>query len=116
MEVRCTHCGISHELRGKQYLCPDCKRVHQNGLHKRNREAWYDIVGSECEVCGYCNSTAALDFHHNDPSEKLFGIGSKFNAHHPDTCKPEIRKAILLEVGKCKLMCSNCHRELHDNE
>ena len=115
-EVKCTKCGVMHELKGKQYLCKPCKKAHQNRLHKHNRDRWYEIVGNTCIRCGYNKSTAALDFHHRDPSEKLFGIGTAFNARNPDTCSRVVRDQVLMEVAKCDLLCSNCHREIHDDE
>lgn len=44
-----------------------------------------------------------MEFHHVDPSSKLFGIGSG------DTRSWETVKA---ELDKCVLLCSNCHKEV----
>ena len=115
-KVICTKCGTLHVLKGKQYLCKDCKREHQRMTNRRNRARWYEIIGSACITCGYSKSTAALDFHHRDPSEKLFAIAPKLNAINPDSCKSGVRDQILAEVAKCDLICANCHRERHELE
>ena len=46
-----------------------------------------------------------LEFHHLNPDEKDFGIGTKGY-----TRSIEINKQ---EVDKCILVCANCHREIH---
>ena len=67
-----------------------------------------DIVytmGGKCCVCGYNKCNRALDVHHLDGDEKDFGISTKLNRSW---------KAISEELKKCALVCSNCHREIHD--
>jgi formate-dependent nitrite reductase cytochrome c552 subunit len=46
-----------------------------------------------------------LEFHHLEPSEKDFGIGSKGHTRSFEKIK--------LELDKCNLLCANCHREEH---
>jgi len=64
-----------------------------------------EYKGNKCEICNYDKCKAALEFHHKDPKEKDFNIGGK-------TYSFEVLKK---EVDKCLLVCSNCHREIHDN-
>lgn len=47
----------------------------------------------------------SLHFHHRDPAQKLFSIGSG-----------RIRKysRLLEEATKCDLVCANCHAEIHE--
>jgi hypothetical protein len=43
-----------------------------------------------------------LDFHHRDPSQKLFQV-----------CQSAVGRrteAILAEMAKCTVLCANCHR------
>jgi endogenous inhibitor of DNA gyrase (YacG/DUF329 family) len=61
--------------------------------------------GGACIRCGYNTCIKALEFHHMDPSEKDFTIS---NDHF------KLQEAID-ESEKCILICSNCHRELHDD-
>ena len=63
--------------------------------------------GGKCELCGYDKNIAALDFHHKDPSTKKFQLDSR---HLSNTTVEEI----IEESKKCILVCSNCHRELHN--
>jgi hypothetical protein len=65
-----------------------------------------EIMGGCCENCGYNKNVAAFDFHHIDPSEKEYQLDMrKLSNTRMDK--------LLDEVKKCKLLCSNCHRELH---
>ncbi len=45
-----------------------------------------------------------MDFHHPDALEKDFSISSKITSF----------AAIEAELRKCVLLCSRCHREVHD--
>lgn len=86
-----------------------------NGSNYRNlknsriklKERLVEYKGGKCEKCGYNKCITALEFHHIDPNEKDFGIGS-FNVLSFDKCKRE--------VDKCILVCANCHREIHYEE
>ena len=62
--------------------------------------------GGKCGICGYCKCDDVLDFHHIDPTQKEFSFGS-IRAN----CKNW--GSIVLEIKKCVMLCSNCHREYH---
>ena len=67
-------------------------------------------MGGKCTCCGYNGCNSALEFHHLNPNEKDFGFGDyKYTIN--ETRWPDIVK----ELKKCILVCSNCHREIHDN-
>lgn len=74
---------------------------------KNTKEKLVNAMGGKCAVCGYCKTHAALEFHHIDPNEKEFSFGS---------ARGSIVnwKKLVEEVKKCILLCSNCHREIHD--
>lgn len=61
--------------------------------------------GGKCIRCGYNKCLKALEFHHVDPSKKDFTIS---NDHF------KLLEAVK-ETKKCILICSNCHKEFHDN-
>lgn len=61
--------------------------------------------GGRCVRCGYNTCIKALEFHHINPAQKDFTIS---NDHF------KLQEAIE-ESKKCILICSNCHKELHDN-
>ncbi len=58
--------------------------------------------------CRNCEETApeCLDFHHPNPAEKSESV----NKMVPQGYGWE---AIKKEIGKCVLLCANCHRQLH---
>ena len=58
-----------------------------------------------CKICGE-QDIACLDFHHRNQAEKEGNISVlKFR-------KVSIEK-IQIEINKCDILCSNCHRKLH---
>lgn len=92
---------------GKKYM-NYCKKCHNARLAKNVREFKLRCVehkGGKCEFCGYKKCIAALEFHHIDPSEKEFLIARAPKKGFSDIVK--------LELDKCLLLCSNCHREEH---
>lgn len=73
---------------------------------RRNRKLnLIKVLGGKCQICGFDLFPAALEFHHEDPNEKDFGIASKGTCHDLETDLAEIRK--------CYLLCANCHRGVH---
>lgn len=66
-----------------------------------------ELFGGKCEMCGYDKNIAAFDFHHKNPYEKSFEVKIKLLQTKKD-------EEILEEAMKCMLLCSNCHRELHN--
>ena len=62
------------------------------------------IIGGKCCVCGYSKAISALEFHHLNPSQKEYQLSS-------GNCR-SIQED-LKEAKKCILVCSNCHKEIH---
>ncbi len=67
------------------------------------------LLGGKCRICSYHKYQSALDFHHMDEGTKEFNIANRISS-----C--DFNKEMLYELGKCVLLCSNCHRALHANE
>jgi len=66
-----------------------------------------DLRGSCCEICGYNKNLAALEFHHKKPGEKESQLDMrKLSNSSMDW--------IMKEFEKCKVVCANCHREVHN--
>ena len=63
-----------------------------------------EIMGGCCKLCGYSKCTAALEFHHIDPTQKDFTFSKSKNLSWDKIDK---------ELQKCILVCANCHREIH---
>ena len=86
------------------------KREVGESTRRARKEYLVDLLGGKCQKCGYDKSYAALDFHHIDRASKLFNIGQAIIEMDDFTFK---RLVVDEVVKKCKLLCSNCHRELH---
>jgi hypothetical protein len=73
---------------------------------KRTRERMLESMGSKCACCEYDRCLDILEFHHIDPKEKSFSLGS---------ARANIFswKTIVKELKKCILVCQNCHGEIH---
>ncbi len=100
-------------------LCLDCSKIvfkewrilnkEKYNKHYRTRR-WerklraIEYKGSICECCKQKVHPAAFDFHHIDPKEKDTDPGLMMS------CSDE---KLFLELDKCVLLCSNCHREEH---
>jgi len=94
------------------YTTPNEKaKVNRRTLICRynKRKKYKMLAGGKCQRCGYDKCFDALCFHHLNPIEKKFEVGTAIMNCTPDQ---EIRD----EIKKCTLVCSNCHFELHSNE
>jgi ribosomal protein L37AE/L43A len=75
-------------------------------VSKRNHDLKRRAVeykGGCCQVCGYSRFLGALEFHHTDPSQKDWTVARNHRAW----------EVLKVELDKCILLCSNCHREEH---
>lgn len=92
------------EVNGR-YRCKPCRN---EAVSKRRRVVKCKLVnmlGGKCQICGYCRCQEALQFHHVDPSAKMFCI-----SHNP--CKAWAR--VVKEASQCVLLCANCHAEVEN--
>jgi hypothetical protein len=107
----CSICG--KELTGKQKLY--CSAVCKNAFHqsypaqrRRGLERKLILVkmlGGKCSRCSYSLNLAALVFHHLSGKEFKLDVRSLSNRRIDP---------ILKEVAKCRLLCHNCHAEVHN--
>ena len=84
------------------------EQIKQRAAQKRSRDKkrkQYDAMMRQhwCSVCGK-NDHEVLEWHHVNPAEKSFGIGSS-------TCRRE--EVVRLEMARCVVMCRNCHKIFH---
>lgn len=104
----CSRCGctdVDKFYGHKKYICAECFKKESLDRFRKNKKMAVDLLGSSCSRCGYNKSVSALEFHHSDPSVK----DPKFsNMSHWSFAR------IKDELNTCVLLCSNCHRELHD--
>ena len=97
--------GIRDGVQRYKSKCKICQGEVDRARYKRQR----DFLGSlklRCEKCGETRPEV-LDFHHRNPAEKDFTIG-----------RSPIRteESLMVEIEKCVVLCSNCHREFHFRE
>ena len=134
MRKICTKCGVEKDenefhkktKNRRHSICKECKRnydkiwYHENDnrRNKLNRNAKERIIRNKkfireyklavgCQICGYNKTHYALEFHHEDGNDKKYNIS---------LMKTLSIETILKEIKKCKVVCSNCHREIHANE
>ena len=113
----CISCGAKLKGRQRSYCSRQCKSKFLNSegrgydrQSKRGLKRKLDLVkkkGGSCEICGYRKNLTALTFHHLN--DKKFNLDSKNIANHK-------WEDVLLESGKCQLLCHNCHMETHHPE
>ena len=130
MEIVCTKCKEekdssefckrTNSKTGFQPACKSCMnlayrvtRAKSSGRYKqvqKDREEMYvkryqDWKATlKCSVCPE-NSPCCLEFHHTDPSEKENTVSNMVRCSSWDT--------LMLEVAKCVVLCSNCHKKVH---
>ena len=73
---------------------------------KLNKQILINTFGKKCQICGYDDCPAALEFHHLNPKNKEFNI-SKIAGKNTLSYKD------IQEICGCILVCANCHREIH---
>jgi hypothetical protein len=104
-ELGCSKSLISY------YVNPNGKTSMLNRQNKnrfRRRTTYKNMLGGRCQKCGYKKCMDALQFHHKDPSQKLFGIQDAVWGQVKAT-----EEEIIKEIEKCTLLCANCHYEIH---
>jgi 5-methylcytosine-specific restriction endonuclease McrA len=90
----------------KRYRCKKCNTEAVIKRRKLVKVKSVEYKGGKCERCGYDKFVGALEFHHTNPNEKDFHISQSGHSRSWERVKQEL--------DKCILLCSNCHKELHD--
>ena|SRR5438067_4436966 len=124
MNKWCGKCGrlrnerfFNHRRRsGLQPYCRDCQRAVAKEHYITNRSYYLEkadrhrsklkrlireIKSQPCFDCGVAYPYYIMDFDHREG--KAFNLGG---AHSRQSIK-----AIMTEIAKCDVVCSNCHRE-----
>lgn len=111
----CKRCNIDkddsefykHRRRGiiKPYgVCIECTKIKSKENYDNKAEALKILKSAiGCKKCGE-KRHYMLDFHHRNPEEKEVVISD---------CTRKSLHALLEELKKCDILCSNCHREWH---
>ena len=115
----CTTCNLDKPLdefynqtdrKNGSSSCKTCFNIYCGQRWIRTKIKALEYLGSKCLDCSnsYPNQPYVIfDFHHRDPTQK-------------DVMWDHLRKRswdkIIIELDKCDLLCSNCHRIRHHNE
>jgi hypothetical protein len=87
-----------------RYRCKRCRIEAVSARRRRVKQILVREAGGACRLCGYSRYAGALQFHHVDPTKKMFALSSRGLAR-------SLAKA-RQEVVKCVLLCANCHAEV----
>jgi hypothetical protein len=104
---KCGKCGETNPAKfygHKRKMCGSCHNAYntKQGQDKRLRAT--KELGGKCQVCGFDQYSCSLDLHHRDPIAKAPNFRSM---------RGWSWERILLELGKCILLCKNCHAAHH---
>ena len=107
MKYECRTCGKTGEenfYENARYQCKQCWNKRTSQSQKDKVKSIKEHYGGKCVRCGYNKCQDALEFHHQDPTQKEFHLGEKRGL--------SIEK-LIPELNKCLLVCRNCHTEIH---
>lgn len=93
----------------KDYLGNYAERREKINARRRELKKEWDAFKCtlKCTKCGF-DHPAALDFHHEDPTEKEHNVNRLVS-------DGRFKKAYE-EIKKCIVLCANCHRVHHWEE
>ena len=69
---------------------------------KRIKIALVKAFGDHCQLCGKSYPNSVYEFHHLNPDDKEFNLGSSSTTRS--------RESYVNEANKCCMLCANCHR------
>jgi 5-methylcytosine-specific restriction endonuclease McrA len=106
MEKICEVHGVVKTTGTRYSTCTKCNSDRVRRRRHRLKEMAIAYKGGECCKCGYSKCKGAMEFHHRDPTQKDFGLG--MGGHTRSWARMKV------ELEKCDMLCSNCHREEHE--
>jgi excisionase family DNA binding protein len=86
------------------YRCLRCRTEAVARRRRRLKEILVSEAGGRCTLCGYDRYIGALQFHHRNSEDKVFGVGERGMTRS--------LAAVRAEAAKCVLLCANCHAEV----
>jgi transposase len=103
LQMNCRHHGMTTFLLRADggWRCIKCNRARVVAWRRRAKRRLVQEAGGRCQLCGYDEHMAALQFHHLDPSRKSFGLSMRGFTRSFEKMRSE--------AAKCVLLCANCH-------
>lgn len=90
---------------GKNPQCRQCQNDAKKKKRATNKLKAVNYLGGKCKRCDIkSNCLDIYDFHHRDPNQKEESLNRLVNTDWD---------AIVKELEKCDLLCSNCHKITH---
>lgn len=101
--LRCSHHGHTAFFQRSDggFRCLKCNIAAVSERRRRVKHQLVQEAGGSCRICGFKEHQAALQFHHRDPSQKLFHLSHKGMTRGISRMR--------VEAKKCVLLCANCH-------
>jgi len=99
----CIDCNKPISKKGGFNRCVSHYKQRRLKIIKESIIEWF---GGSCQKCKKSYPYYVYDFHHKDKSQKDFSPGLALATRSTET--------ISKELIKCELLCSNCHREVHN--
>ena len=101
--LRCPRHGHTTFVRRADggFRCLKCSIAAVSERRRLVKRQLVNEAGGQCRICGFNQHQSALQFHHRDPSKKLFHLGYRGMTRGIDQMRAEARK--------CVLLCANCH-------
>ncbi len=109
-------------LARRNYKCKICAREYCKAHYRKDKSRYIaraakqnavakaaimsvvnGIKSDPCMDCGRCYPSCVMEFHHRDPAQKISCVSKMALSLAPIG-------RVLLEIGKCDLLCANCHR------
>lgn len=105
----CKECANSsarenHNKRSRDAGWVAARREYQKSAARSSKERAVAYLGGSCQDCGKTYKPYIYDFHHLDGTIK---------SDNPSRLLRGSWEEAKLELDKCVLLCSNCHRERH---
>lgn len=88
----------------RDYYKKNKDRIYEKQqAYREGKRNFMDSLKTPCVKCGETR-LYIIDFHHKVPSEKRFGLSTRFERAEQEVAE---------EAKKCVCLCRNCHGEFH---
>lgn len=82
-----------------------CTPEHLKRRKERRRAAREQAKSAPCADCGVSYPPYVMTFDHLDAGDKNFDVSHGVNRSNKSMA------VVLIEIAKCDVICSNCHKE-----
>lgn len=102
--MKCKHPNCRQEC-NSEFCTKLCEtRFLRNNKRLKHKLKAVEYLGGRCKRCGFKDDLETLNFHHLDPSDKIYDITKYLSKGFA---------FVRAELNKCILLCTNCHLFVH---